>query len=64
MSQGDRILALTHAGELLLIDADPAEYRELGRVRVADAETWAHLAVSGDELFVRELEALSVLSWR
>lgn len=62
--QGDRILALTCEGELVLVQATPSEYRELGRARVADAETWASLGVSGDELFVRELEALSAFTWR
>jgi hypothetical protein len=26
--------------------------------------TWAHLAVCGDELFVRELNALAVYRWQ
>lgn len=64
VNQGDRILALTHAGELLLIHADPTEYRELGRVSISEQETWAHLAVSGNELFVRELEAMTVYRWK
>lgn len=62
--QEDRILALTHDGELVLIQADPTEYKELGRVRVSEAETWASLGISGDQLFVRELEALSSFTWR
>ena len=61
--QGDRILALTDGGELLLIQADPAGYRELARVTASDQETWGHLAVSGRELFVRELEGLAVFTW-
>ena len=30
---------------------------------MSDQETWGHLAISGDELFVRELEAISAYRW-
>jgi hypothetical protein len=30
--------------------------------KVAD-DTWAHLAVAGDQLFIRELRALAVYDW-
>ena len=61
--QGEQILALDNGGELILIDADPAEMRILDRQQVADAETWAHIAVSGDQVFVRELNGLSAWRW-
>jgi len=64
VAQGERLLALTEDGELVLVQADPRAYRELGRVEVADGETWAHLAVCDNQLFVRELEALSVYDWK
>lgn len=64
VSQGDRILALTQAGELILIQADPSEYLELGRVTVSDQQTWGHLAVSGNEVVIRELEAVSLFTWK
>jgi outer membrane protein assembly factor BamB len=64
VAQGDRILALTNAGELLLIAADPSEYRVLDSVEVAAVETWAHLAVDDGELFVREQEGLTAWAWR
>jgi len=63
VAQDDRILALGSGGRLLLIKADPKEFQLVGEVELGDVETWAHLAVSGDELFVRELEALSVYRW-
>ncbi|MEM9594780.1 MAG: PQQ-binding-like beta-propeller repeat protein [Acidobacteriota bacterium] len=61
--QGNRILALDNGGELILIEADPAELKILDRRSIADAETWAHVAVSGDEVVVRELHGLSVWRW-
>lgn len=61
--QADRILALDQEGELLLLKADPNAFELLDRRKISEQETWAHLAVSGDELFVRELNALSAFEW-
>lgn len=60
----DRILALDQRGELLLIAADPREFRLLDRKEVASAEAWAHLAVSGDMVFVRDLDGISAFAWK
>ena len=57
--RGDKILFLDSSGKLYLIAADPKEYRELAETKVAEAESWAHLAVSGDEVFVRDLTGLT-----
>lgn len=59
----DRILALDQRGELLLIAADPREFRLLDRKEVASAESWAHLAVCGDGVFVRDLRGVSAYVW-
>ncbi len=59
--QGDRILALDQRGELLLIRATPSKFELIDRARVSDQETWAHLAISGNALFVRELNAIAAL---
>lgn len=64
VAQRDRILALDQRGELLLIRANPKEFELLGERKVSEQETWAHLAVCGDEVFVRELNALSVFVWK
>jgi outer membrane protein assembly factor BamB len=63
VAQGSRILALSADGRLLLIAANPREFDLIDEVKISDAETWAHLAVSGDELFIRELEALVAFRW-
>jgi len=62
--QGDRILALDQQGVLLLIKANPEKFELLDSRKVSDAETWAHLAISGEQLFVRELDALAAYRWR
>ena len=63
VAQGDRILALNSDGRLLLLRANPTEFESLGEAQISEEETWAHVAVVGDELFLRELNALSVYRW-
>ena len=59
VARGDKILALDEQGELILFAADPAEFRLLDRQTVSERESWAHLAVEGDELYVRDLKGVS-----
>jgi hypothetical protein len=64
VTDGRRVLALDETGELLLFAADPAAFRILDRKKVGEPETWGYLAVAGDELFVRELQAVSMWRWK
>ena len=57
---GDRILALDERGELLLIRANPDSFDLLDRKTVSEQSTWAHVAMSNNEIFVRELEGLTM----
>jgi len=59
----DKILALDNRGSLYLLKANPKEYDPLDKRKVADSETWAHVAVCGDEIFVRDLNGLSAWRW-
>jgi hypothetical protein len=61
--QGDKILALDEAGSLYLMRADPTKFELLDRKEVSDQESWGHLAVSGRQVFVRELEAVAAYDW-
>ena len=63
ISQGDMIMSLDERGELLLIRADPTEFKLLDRKVVSDEECWAHLAIRGREIFVRDLKGLTVWNW-
>ncbi len=58
----DRILALDERGILMLMAASPAKHEVLSKRKVGD-DTWAHLAVAGNEVFIRELKALAAYDW-
>ncbi|QDU36426.1 outer membrane biogenesis protein BamB [Maioricimonas rarisocia] len=62
VANGDRILALDQNGELRLIEATPEEYRLIDSRKVSD-DSWAHVAVAGGRVFVRELDDLAVYHW-
>jgi outer membrane protein assembly factor BamB len=64
VAQKDRILALDQSGKLLLIKANPNQFELIDERQISDQETWAHLAVCGEELYVRELNALSTFHWK
>ena len=64
VAQGDRILALDETGEVRLIRATPERFELLGEAKVATEESWAHLAIEGQELYVRDLEGLSAYRWK
>ncbi|MFM8893559.1 MAG: PQQ-binding-like beta-propeller repeat protein, partial [Planctomycetia bacterium] len=63
VAQGDRILALDETGDLRLIRANSEKYELVGPAKVTDVESWAQLAVEGDELYVRDLKGLSAVRW-
>ena len=63
VAQGDRILALTADGHLLLMKANPAAFELIGAQQISEQDTWAHLGLSGDQLFVRELNAIAAFRW-
>jgi outer membrane protein assembly factor BamB len=63
VAQKDKILALDSRGILYLIKANPKEFELLDERKLGSAETWAHLAVAGDEVFVRDLNGLTAFRW-
>ncbi|MBM3954951.1 MAG: pyrrolo-quinoline quinone [Planctomycetes bacterium] len=64
VAQGDRILALDETGDLRLIRATPEKYEQLGEAKVAERESWAHLAVEGGTVYVRDLEGVTAYEWK
>ncbi len=63
VANGDQILALTSDGQLILFKTDTAKF-DLVDQRAVGTNAWAHLAVSGEDVFVRNLDALIVLKWK
>ena len=64
VTQGDKILALDQRGILYLLKANPEKFELLDQRQVSKQETWGHLAVAGDEVFVRELKAIRAFRWK
>ncbi len=50
---GDKILALTDAGELVLAKAAPDAYGELARAKAIDGKCWSTPALTGGKVYVR-----------
>jgi hypothetical protein len=48
---------------LLLIKANPKAFELIDDEKVSDEETWAHLALSGSQIFIRELGAIAAYQW-
>jgi len=63
VAQGEKMLALDERGRLSLVRANPERLEITDRIKISEADTWAHLAVSADQLFIRELNALAAYRW-
>jgi outer membrane protein assembly factor BamB len=63
VAQGNRILALDQRGKLLLIKATPKQFELIDERQVSDQETWAHVAVCDNDVFIRELNGIAVYRW-
>jgi outer membrane protein assembly factor BamB len=53
----NKLLMHSDSGELVLIDPDPKEYRELCRAKIC-GQTWAHPAIANGKLYVRDAREL------
>ena len=60
---GDRVLALDQNGTLILFKANPETFEILDQRKISDEPTWAHLAVSGNQIFIRGLKHMSAYAW-
>jgi outer membrane protein assembly factor BamB len=56
----NKLLMLEEAGNLVLLDPHPKEYRELARSKVC-GETWAHPALANSRLYLRDAKELFCL---
>lgn len=53
MLAGDKVLALSDAGELVVIAADPAGYKEVARAKILDGKCWTTPILSNGQVFAR-----------
>ncbi|MGB0767690.1 MAG: PQQ-binding-like beta-propeller repeat protein [Phycisphaeraceae bacterium] len=60
---GNRILSLGYDGTLRLMNATPKKMDIVSEHKVSDQETWGHLAVVDDTLYIRELKGLKAIRW-
>jgi hypothetical protein len=64
VSRGDKILALDNRGILYLIKANPKEEEIIAEKKLDTKDTWAHLAVAGDRVIIRDLNGLTIYGWK
>lgn len=64
VARGDKILALDETGQLRLIRMNPEKFELLDEQPVTTESAWAHLAVAGSDVFVRDLKALRAFRWQ
>lgn len=62
-AQGDRILALDERGTLFYFRATPEKFDLIDRLEASKTSSWAHLAIRGDEVFVRSLDGIAAFRW-
>ncbi len=63
VAQGNKLLALDETGELLLIRMSPTKFDLLDRRQLIE-NAWAHLAVAGEEIFIRDLQGITAYHWK
>ena len=63
VSNGKEIIALDEDGTLYLIEPNPQKLSVRESREISDEPSWAHLALSGRQMFVRELEAIACYEW-
>ncbi len=56
------ILALSTNAQLVAFKPSGAEYAELARIKVAETQVYAHPVVSGNRIFVKDAEAVTLLT--
>jgi outer membrane protein assembly factor BamB len=57
---GNVLFSLENDGELVVLRASQAAFEPLRRYKVAEAETWAQPAISGNRIFVKDVSTLTL----
>ena len=59
----DLLLSLESDGEFVIARSSPAAFEQVRRYKVADSETWAQPAVSGNRIVVKDVTSLTLWTW-
>ena len=57
---GSVLFALTPVGELIAIQPTEKAYTELARIKVAEAQSFAYPVVSGNRVFIKDRDAVTL----
>jgi outer membrane protein assembly factor BamB len=60
LDAGSVLLALPNNSELIAYKPDGKQYVELAKIKVSDAQTYAHPVVAGKRVFVKDAEAVTL----
>ncbi len=61
---GDKLVVLSDAGEVVLVDANPDGYHETGRIKAVTGKCWSTPAFSDGRIYVRSTEQAACLDVR
>ncbi|MCO8123391.1 PQQ-like beta-propeller repeat protein [Stieleria sp. TO1_6] len=59
---GDKLVALSDAGEVVIAAAQPGEYQELARAKVLEGKCWSTPAFSNGRIYVRSTEQAAAIA--
>ena len=59
---GSVLLALTPASELIAIQPGEKDYKEVARIKVAESGTHAHPVVTGNRIYVKDQDSVTLLT--
>jgi outer membrane protein assembly factor BamB len=63
VTNGEKVLALSSNGKLRLLAASPEKYEVLDSIKISKGETWAHIGLADNQVFIRALNSLNVYRW-
>jgi len=57
---GSVLIALNPAGQLVVFEPNEKEYKEIAKYKVADGDTYAYPVVSGNRIYVKDKDAVTL----